>query len=61
MQFKKILRLGVCCTGIFAAHASSAHELTGSYANPTDSLVQSRNDEQTGLVRGRITTADGGC
>lgn len=59
MQFKKILRLGVCCTGIFAAHASSAHVLTGSYTNPTDSLVQSRNDEQTGIVRGRITTSDG--
>ena len=59
MQFKKILRLGVCFTGIFAAHASSANDLTGSYTNPTDSLVQSRNDEQTGTVRGRITTADG--
>ncbi|MGN7986259.1 TonB-dependent siderophore receptor [Pedobacter sp. 22226] len=59
MQFKKILRLSVCCTGIFAAHASSANDLTGNYINPTDSLVQSRNDEQTGLVRGRITTADG--
>ncbi|GAA4203151.1 hypothetical protein GCM10022289_18970 [Pedobacter jeongneungensis] len=59
MQFKKILRLSVCCTGIFAAHASSANDLTGNCINPTDSLVQSRNDEQTGLVRGRITTADG--
>lgn len=59
MQFKKILRFGVCCTGIFAAHASSAASLTGSYINLTDSLVQTRNDEQTGAVRGRITTADG--
>lgn len=59
MQFKKILLLGVCCTGIFAAHASSGTSLTGSYANPTDSLFQHRNDEQTGVVRGRITTADG--
>jgi iron complex outermembrane receptor protein len=59
MQVKKILRLSMCCTAIFAAHASSANDLTGSDTNPTDSLYQSRNDEQTGVVRGRITTADG--
>ncbi|WP_293789840.1 TonB-dependent receptor [uncultured Pedobacter sp.] len=59
MQFKKILFLGMCCAGIFAAQASSGTSRTGSYANATDSLVQHRNDEQTGTVRGRITTADG--
>ncbi|WP_316801505.1 TonB-dependent receptor [Pedobacter frigidisoli] len=58
MQFKKILRLGVCCTAIFAVQASSAHDLTAIYTTP--SLTTHRNDEQTGVVRGRITTADGG-
>ncbi|SES01597.1 TonB-dependent receptor [Pedobacter rhizosphaerae] len=59
MQFKKILLFGVCCSGMFTAHANFSISPIGNDTNPTDSLLQTRNDEQTGVVKGRITTADG--
>lgn len=59
MQFKKILLFGVCCSGMFTAHANFSISPIGNDTNPTDSLLQTHNDEQTGVVKGRITTADG--
>lgn len=59
MQFKKILLLGVCCTGIFAAHANLAIPVMETNVCSIDSLIKNRSDEQTGAVRGRVTTADG--